>query len=212
MVKTLLTFGDSNTYGIAPMTNVETSTRYGIGVRWPTVTHTALGTDWHLVEEGLPGRTATPAAHPHRGGHMDGVIGLRIALESHGPVDMLTIMLGTNDCQSCYGLTDKGITAHIAGLLTLARSTDMRKQHPDMEILLICPPPVREVGIFTDTAYGAAEISAGLPALYAALATHWRIKFLDAGQHITSSAEDGVHFDAAAHQSLGTAVANIINA
>ena len=46
----------------------------------------------------LPGRT-TCLPDPVMGAHMDGVVGLRIALESNGPIDLLTIMLGTNDAQ-----------------------------------------------------------------------------------------------------------------
>jgi lysophospholipase L1-like esterase len=210
MTKTLMTFGDSNTFGTPPMTSPDLLERFGIGVRWPTVTHATLGSDWHLIEEGLPGRTATTTPHPTRGAAMDGHMGLRIALASHGPIDVLTIMLGTNDVQHCYGLTADCVIARVAGLLAITQHPDMGKRHPNMDILLICPQPTRDIGIFTSTMMGAAEKSKAFSPLYQNLAGHWNIGFLDAGEIIKSCSEDGVHFDAEAHQTLGLAVAETI--
>ena len=93
---TIMTFGDSNTHGTPPIVTRGLYARFPAGVRWPTVMAASLGPDWHLVEEGLPGRT-TCFSDPLMGPYMDGPTGLRIALESHGPLDVLTIMLGTND-------------------------------------------------------------------------------------------------------------------
>src|SRR5210317_226721 len=99
MAKTILTFGDSNTYGTPPAQARAENRRFGPDVRWPCVMARALGEAWQVIEAGLPGRT-TCLADPVMGAHMDGQIGLRIALEGHGPIDLLTIMLGTNDAQT----------------------------------------------------------------------------------------------------------------
>lgn len=207
MNKTLMTFGDSNTHGTPPMTALGPNPRFGPGTRWPTVTAATLGPNWTLVEEGLPGRTATTQADPLMGAHMNGQMGLRIALASHGPIDLLTIMLGTNDTKTHFAQTAEAITGHIAALLGIARDPLVQEKHGGFDILLICPPKVRETGMFQDSLMGAAAKSAALPGLYKSLATHWRIGFLDAGQHITTCDEDGVHFDATAHHTLGQAVA-----
>lgn len=210
MTRILLAFGDSNTHGTPPITVRGLHARFPVGTRWPTVTAKALGPDWQLVEEGLPGRTATPTADPVMGAHMDGQTGLRIALASHGPLDLLTIMLGTNDQKTHFGQDAAAITANIAGLLAIARSDDAKARHPAMHILLICPPAVLEQGTFAESMMGAAPTSALLPTQYATLAARWGVGFLDAGKHIQSSPDDGVHLDAASHVTLGKAVARRI--
>jgi len=206
MTKTLMTFGDSNTHGTPPIQKRGVYARYGRETRWPTVAIAVLGSDWELVEEGLPGRTAA-YADPTMGPHMNGQLGLRIALESHGPIDVLTIMLGTNDLKAHFGLTAEGVAAGIASLLAIANSEEYQTRHSGFEVLLICPPLVLEQGPISDVFYGAAAKSAQLAPLYAGLATHWGAKFMDAGQHIGPSQIDGVHFDADAQITLGHAVA-----
>ena len=162
-----------------------------------------------MIEEGLPGRT-TAHADPVMGAHMDGQLGLRIALQSLGPIDLLTIMLGTNDLKAHFGLTPDGVAAGVAGLLGIAHCDEYQTRHSGFEVLLICPPLVLEQGPISDVFYGAAAKSAALAPIYAGLARHWSAKFLDAGLHITPSQTDGVHFDPDAPVTLGHAVAAAI--
>ena len=89
---------------------VEPYRRYGEDSRWPRVAGAALGAGWTIVEEGLPGRTAQ-FDDPVMGAWMNGQMGLRIALASHGPIDWLAIMLGTNDCKTRFGGRPETITA-----------------------------------------------------------------------------------------------------
>lgn len=180
--------------------------RYGAGIRWPTVMCDALGLDWALIEEGLPGRT-TCHADPTMGAHMDGQQGLRIALESHGPIDLLILMLGTNDLKTHFGSGPEQVVAGIAGLLGIAKSDPYQTRHNGFDILLICPPPVLEQGPISDGFLGAHAKSKALPPLYDALAKHWGIAFMDAGKFIAPSTTDGVHFEAASHMTLGDAIA-----
>ena len=207
MTRTLLTFGDSNTYGTTPTPVWGEDSRFGPDDRWPGVARNALGSAWCVIEEGLPGRTANPLPDPVSGPHMNGQLGLQIALASHGPIDVLTIMLGTNDCKAGFGLTAEAITGWVAALLAIAKHPEMQAKHGGFEILLIAPPTTKPEGIYLESLFGAPEKSAQLPALYAALAKHNNVHFLDASAVIACCAEDGVHFDAAAHRTLGLAVA-----
>jgi lysophospholipase L1-like esterase len=207
---TLLCFGDSNTYGSPPNAGVPLrEPRFGIGTRWPTVCAATLGADWTLVEEGLPGRTAQ-FPDPTMGDHMDGRLGLKIALNSHGPIDWLAIMLGTNDVKTRFGATASGVTAGIAALIDIAMGAEVQDKHGGFNILLICPPPVVEVGVFAGEFFGARDISLGLSPLYQSLAQARDCRFLDAGDHIAVSPVDGIHYDAATHQTLGRAVAGAL--
>ncbi|MGL4311344.1 MAG: SGNH/GDSL hydrolase family protein [Paracoccaceae bacterium] len=206
---TLLAFGDSNTHGTPPIITRGEVRRFGPETRWPTVAHAALGPGWHLVEEGLPGRTAQ-FPDPVMGAHMDGREGLKMALMSHGPIDVLAIMLGTNDVKMRYGASPETIRGGIAALLDLATTLDAQARHPAMKILLICPPPVLEQGPIRDEFLGGREKGLALPPLYQALARDRGLAFLDAGKVIEVSPTDGVHLEADAQRVLGQAVAEVV--
>lgn len=206
MTRTVLTFGDSNTYGTPPARARGENRRFGPDIRWPCVMQGILGPDWTVIEEGLPGRT-TCLPDPVMGPHMDGQVGLRIALESHGPIDLVVIMLGTNDLQIHHRSSVDQIIGGLARLLAIARSEPYQTRHKGFDIMLVCPPAILEQGVFRDTLMGGHAKSVALPAQMAALAAHWGVPFMDAGAHIGSSQIDGIHFDADDHVILGKAIA-----
>lgn len=201
----VLCFGDSNTHGTPPMQAEGEYRRFGAEVRWPTRMARDLG--WDLVEEGLPGRTAQ-WGDAVMGPIMNGIDGLKMALQSHGPIDWLVIMLGTNDAKARFGASPELITGGIAALLDIAQSPEMQARHGGFRVLLVCPPPVMEgVGPIANQFYGAHQRGLELPSYYRALAASRGVHFLDAGQVMQVSPQDGVHFDAENHALLATAVA-----
>ena len=206
---TILTFGDSNTHGTLPMTQRGAYHRYPRGVRWPTVMARHLGPDWALIEEGLPGRT-TQHDDPVMDGVMNGFPALRQALQSHGPLDVVTLMLGTNDTKSRFAATPESITAGCAALLDLALGDEMQSRHNGFKLVLISPPAVTETGILATEFWGATPRSQALPCHLRALATAKGTAFLDAAAHISTSPIDGVHLTADSHQTLGDAVARTV--
>jgi lysophospholipase L1-like esterase len=206
----LLCFGDSNTHGTPPMTERGAYRRFGAADRWPRVAEGLLP-GWEVVEEGLPGRTAQ-FPDPVMGAHMDGRAGLRIALESHGPIDALAVMLGTNDVKTRYGATPAQVAAGIAALLDIALSDEMQARHGGFRVLVICPPPVLEQGVIAGEFWGARATSLALAPLYRALAEARGCGFLDAGEAIEVSPVDGIHFEAPAQRRLGEAVAEAVRA
>ncbi|MGY3438612.1 MULTISPECIES: GDSL-type esterase/lipase family protein [unclassified Marinovum] len=208
-MRTLLAFGDSNTHGTVPLPARGAMERYGPEIRWPTVMAQGLADDWHLVEEGLPGRT-TQFGDPVMGSHMDGQEGLKIALASHRPVSLLLIMLGTNDLKRRFDPSASRITAGVSGLLDLALHADMAAQHPGMEVLVICPPAVKELGPIRGDFNGAGLHGPKLAAAYADLAQARGVHFFDAGMVIETSDVDGVHFEPDAHKTLGAALAGVV--
>ena len=90
-MKTILCFGDSNTWGYNP----ENRQRFGPEERWSGILRNSLGEDYRAIEEGLNGRT-TLWDDPIEG-FKNGLDYLMPCLESHKPFDLITIMLGTND-------------------------------------------------------------------------------------------------------------------
>ncbi|MDZ4135529.1 MAG: SGNH/GDSL hydrolase family protein [Paracoccaceae bacterium] len=207
----LMTFGDSNTHGTPPIVTRGLYQRYGAETRWPTRTAAALGPAWHLAEEGLPGRT-TAFNDPIMGDHMNGQTGLKIALQSHGPLDAMTLMLGTNDVKTRFGATPDQIVAGLAGLIDIALGLEMQSRHPNLRILLICPPPVQELGPLAPEFIGAAEKSHALASRAQAFAAARAIGFLNAGEVLQTSATDGIHFEATGHHALGSAVTDALKA
>jgi len=199
----VMCFGDSNTHGTPPIVDLAVYGRFGPGVRWPSRVGQALGCE--VIEEGLPGRTAM-FDDPIMGAHMNGQAGLKMALESHGPLDVLVLMLGTNDVKARFTSTPQAVLGGIASLLDIAQHRMMQDRHGGFRILLICPAPVVEVGPIKDEFWGGAARSQALPPLYQALAAARGIDYLDAGAVIAVSPLDGVHFDEAAHAKLADAV------
>jgi lysophospholipase L1-like esterase len=202
---TLLTFGDSNTHGTRPILAEGDYGRFDAKARWPCVAKEALGDKWILIEEGLPGRT-TCFEDPIMGSFMNGWTGLKIALSTHGPIDLLTIMLGTNDCKALFGNSARDILGGISGLLAIAQNAELQSRHGGYKTVLIAPPPIVVTGIFSTSFYGADRLSEQLSDLYSEIATLWGIEFFDAGDVIATSPVDGVHFEKEAHQTLGTAL------
>ena len=211
MTKTILTFGDSNTYGTPPAHAPGENRRFGPETRWTCVMNDTLGDGYALIEDGLPGRT-TNLGDPLKGPHMDGALGLRIALESQGPIDLLLMMLGTNDSQTHHGRTTDQIIGGLAALVAIAKSEPYQTRHNGFDVLLVAPPEILEQGTYRDTLMGAAEKSQGFASQIAALAAHWGVSFFDAGSVIASSPIDGLHFDAESHATLGKALAEKVRA
>ncbi len=56
-MKTILCYGDSNTWGYKPDSNVLIPVRYLYEIRWTGVLRSTLGDKYVVVEEGLNSRT-----------------------------------------------------------------------------------------------------------------------------------------------------------
>jgi len=209
-MRTILCYGDSNTYGTAPMQHLEDDRRFGHGERWVSVMRGILGADWWVVEEGLPGRT-TVLDDPIEGVYKNGLTYLTPCLESHRPVDLVTIALGTNDLKMRFGMPPSDIAAG-AGILIETVRHALAAFGQSAKVLLIAPPPILEVGCLADMFAGGAAKSQAFAMHYKAVATKLGAAFLDAGGVIGSSKIDGIHFDLPDHRKLGEAVAAAVKA
>lgn len=128
-MKSILCFGDSNTYGLVPGTN----NRYEWGTRWSSILDERVrDKGYRVVEEGLCGRT-TIFEDPLRDGRR-GTELLPTILESHKPVDMVVLMLGTNDCKTVYDASAEVIGKGIEKLISQIKAVDS-----DIKILLMSP-------------------------------------------------------------------------
>ncbi len=207
-MKTILCYGDSNTWGSVPIPKFFIGvTRYGTDVRWGSVMRQSLGADYWVVEEGLGGRT-TVWDDPVEGEHKNGKRYLIPCLESHSPIDLVALMLGTNDLKSRFGLSAADIAYGAATLLDIILRSSSGPDGHAPQVLLICPPPTAKLTIFADMFAGAGEKSRQMAPYYRREAEARGCAFLDAGQIIGSSDRDGIHLEALDQQKLGQAVAD----
>jgi lysophospholipase L1-like esterase len=201
-MKTVLCYGDSNTWGSDP----ETGERFAPGVRWPGVLAGELGDGFRVIEEGLSGRT-TVRDDPIEGAHKNGRTYLRACLESHKPIDLVTIMLGTNDLKERFAASASDVAQGAASLAEMALTSGCGPDGGAPVVLLISPPPVGKLTDMAEMFEGAEEKSARFAGHYGRFAEQYGCGFLDAGAVISSSDVDGIHLEADEHRKLGWAVA-----
>ncbi len=200
-MKTILCYGDSNTWGYDPVTQ----DRFPPDIRWPGVLRRELGEGYLVIEEGLNGRT-TVWDDPIEG-YKNGREYLIPCLETHHPLDLVVLMLGTNDLKMRFSVSAADI-ANGAGVLvdTIHKSAAGPDGAPP-HVLLLAPPPVARLTEFAEMFEGAGEKSVRLAAHYRRVATERGCAFLDTSAVIVSSDLDGIHFEAGEHKKLGQAVA-----
>ncbi len=205
----ILCYGDSNTHGTKPIPQPGTMHRFGPHERWPGVLRDRLGADWTVIEEGLPGRT-TVHDDPIEGRHRNGLAYLRPCLESHLPLDLVVLMLGTNDLMVRFSVTAADIAGSVEVLLKEIVACTAGSAGTPPRLLLIAPVPIEEVGFHSAVFEGSAARSRALAPLYAQVAARHGASFLDAGSCVHVSPVDGIHFEADQHHRLGEAVAATI--
>lgn len=207
-MRTVLAYGDSNTHGTEPMAGAGNKSRFGPDIRWTGHARGLMPADAVLIEEGHPGRT-TVHDDPVEGAHRNGLTILPAILESHRPLDLVILMLGTNDMKARFSVTAEDVAASLSRLIRVIRAAEAGPDRAAPQILLVCPPPVREAGCLQGMFRGGAAKSAALAPLAAEVALAHGARFLDAGALIAVSPLDGVHFDADAHATLGRAIGEV---
>jgi lysophospholipase L1-like esterase len=205
---TILVFGDSNSHGTLPLTELGVFDRYPRGQRWPDVMAEALGPAHAVIAEGLPGRT-TVHDDPIDGGVRSGLAVLPAILHSHRPIDLLVILLGTNDLKPRFGVTAFEIARAVERLGQMARA-----EGPAVvaDLMLVAPVPVRETGVLAETFAGAESRQVGLAGHLKAAAGRLGAGFVEAGLTVAVSPIDGVHWEADAHRAFGAVMAEAVSA
>lgn len=209
-MKQILCFGDSNTFGYDTIHDG----RFPWGVRWTSLLQEGLGNECHIIEEGMGGRTTVwedPVENLQSGKSY-----LCSCLESHWPLDLVIIMLGTNDLKTRYGLSAYDIASGVETLVQMTKQYLANKQEKLPEILIISPIEVdaeiehRPYGIVMGGVY-AAERSRQFPKYYRIIAERNQCHFLAASEVTAPCKEDCMHLDAKGHQKLAIAIIEKVN-
>ena len=210
-MKNILCFGDSNTWGFIPGSfDLATlaSQRYDANTRWTGILANLLGKEFKIIEEGLNGRT-TVLNDPPRGDFVNGKTYLYPCLMSHKPLDMVVLMLGSNDLKNYFNIGAGVVALNVRQLVWMIRSIFNKSQ---TKILIIAPPVLTlEKSEFYGTFdQSSVDKSKQLAAEYAMACQYEDCHFLDAAKLIKCSKKDGVHFEENEHRILGEAVAQVI--
>ncbi|WP_031409743.1 SGNH/GDSL hydrolase family protein [Thiomonas sp. FB-Cd] len=204
----ILVYSDSLSWGIIPTTRK----RLAFEERWPGVMEISLGSSAkkvRVIEDCLNGRR-TVWDDPFKPGR-NGLAGLAQRIEIHSPLDVVVLMLGTNDFQSMHEHNAWHSSQGILALVSAVRTAPIEPGMPVPQILVIAPPPIRTPkGPIAPKFTGGEVKCMGLAAAYRAVCEEVGCHFFDAGGVITSSNVDGVHLDLEQHLALGHAVAEVV--
>lgn len=211
-MKSILCYGDSNTWGnIAGTFNEDyiLHQRYEYGVRWPTIVQTLLGSDYHVIEAGLNARSTAFDEKDIIRASRNGLKTLPDTLEMHYPLDLVILMLGTNDLKIQYNASVEQITQNIQQLIHTIKSSHFGPNFQAPKVMLISPALVDPIAPALWSDYYSQESvdkSHQLAESYAQLAKTENCIFLDAKSLITLDLNDGLHFDRESHKVFAEAV------
>jgi lysophospholipase L1-like esterase len=206
-MKHILAFGDSLTWGF----QAGTWTRHPLADRWPNVLATGLGGTARVIEEGQNGRM-TVHDDPYVMENRSGAVALPIVLSTHQPLDLVIIMLGSNDLK--WEGRQRAIDARLgmARLVEIARTFPYKPGCAVPELLLMSPPHLtktenEDFAFYFDHAIAESK---NLGYQYAKLAKEAGCQFFDAANVAKADPTDGIHLDAANTRAIGSALVPVV--
>ena len=208
MKKHIVCFGDSNTHGYCadPADCADGGARFNESERWTCLLQKALGEEYLVLEEGLSGRTTVFADPLHES--MDAVSVAYPVLMSHEPVDLLVIMLGTNDTKERFAANAAAIAVGMERLIQKCQSTPCwGAKGPN--ILVVCPPPLG-AGFHDEVmGKGCVEKSVALPPYMKAVAERNGCAYFDA-KDCEMNPVDFTHLTKKGHAKLAKELAELV--
>jgi lysophospholipase L1-like esterase len=208
-MKTIFVYGDSNTWGYVP----GEGTRFPLEQRWTNIASKKLGPDYTFVVEALNGRTTVfdDPYSPYR----NGSYAFSMLLHSHYPIDLVVLMLGSNDLKDFFHNTPQSISWGVTTLVKLVKGFEWGPNGKDPKILILAPPLV-EAGDQAQTPFdlreftGAHEKSKELAREYKKVALENDCYFLDTAPIAHPSPIDGLHLTVESNKALGEWIAGEI--
>ncbi len=213
-MKTILTFGDSNTWGYdyltySPDTGVRG--RMSFEERWPGRVQHLLGDEYRIIEEALNSRTIVveDPCIPFR----RGIDSLKVALEAHAPLDLVVIQLGANEFKTMYSRSPGAIAFGLDHMIRACKEQKYGFAAP--KVLIVAPAPVHpdteHMALGFNYGPDAYEKSLAIGKEYAVVAARHNCGFIDgAALDFELNTIDGVHYSRNDHKKLAEAVADKI--
>lgn len=206
--KTIVCYGDSNTYGFNPKNGL----RYPSNVRWTGRLAKLLGNAYTVVEEGCNGRT-TIFDDPEEG-WKNGLCYIKPCLNSHKPVDIVILMLGSNDLKQTFHASAKEIANGAKQLVEEIYDFADQKQEFRPHVILVSPPVVSSTIINSSFSYAfdetAIQRSKEFAQYYLEVSQECNCTFVDAANYVVSSDIDGLHLSEEGHEALADALKQVV--
>ena len=199
-MREILCFGDSNTYGYKP----DGTGRFDENIRWTQILQKKLGSGYRIIEEGLCGRTTVFQDELREGRRGLDLIG--VTVEMQNPLDLMILMLGTNDCKTRYGASAAVIARGLDQVIRKARKSSSRP----FDILVVSPihlgKGVGEPDFDPEFNETSEAVSRNLASEYRKVALQNHADFLNAADFASPSATDREHLNEAGHAALAEAI------
>ena len=207
-MKNILIFGDSNSRGYVDEDNCKRNES-----RLPIIFESKLnkdGIDCKIIEDALPGRT-TNIDDGEDGKHLNGAATFKSTLLSHSPIDIVIILLGTNDLKAKFERTER-YSQRCIGSISIANDTNSGEgtwhDEKKSEVVILIPPilgklSVDESWINYKEWIGAFEKSKKLNEFYKDICKAEKIEFIDTSEFIVSSENDPIHWSKKTHKNFG---------
>ncbi len=191
----VLCFGDSNVWGRSGK-SIE---RYPVNVRWTGILQEKLGNAYEIIEEGLRSRlTDFDDDDPQFPGR-NGLAYLRPCLESHNPLDIIILWIGTNNFKTRFKQDAPMVAQSIGHIVDVVKTVAHTQQRTTPRVILISPPVVREKHLPNNQFSGAGEKSKHLGKYVEEMAKRLGCDFIDMAQHVQAGDADGVHLEPDQH-------------
>lgn len=188
----ILCYGDSNTHGTIP----ETYKRYKVNERWTGILQNKLGSNYEIIEEGLNARTTNIDDPKHVG--KNGLTYLTPCLQSHYPLDIIVLMLGTNDLKYRFNRDSQTIAGGMQALINEIKNNAIEEEETMPKVILICPSTIIEnieENKGKDKFEGGEIKSLEFTKLYENIAKNNNLIYINLQEHIKPSKIDGLHFE-----------------
>lgn len=212
-MKHILCYGDSNTFGFdgRKMADGDFRARYDRNTRWTGLLSQMLGEDYEVIDEGMGGRT-TVFDDPLVPGR-NGLTFLNVAVESHEPLDLVLVMLGTNDLRDPFPTSETVCEEAMEYLIRRLKEILAESLNPACRILIVSPVCVtkNKYGSFCyDYSEKALLLAPKLAAIYQRIAERQGCFFADANEWCTIDENDGVHLNPQGHRAVAEQLAKLI--
>ena len=204
-MKSILCFGDSLTWGYNP----NNSQRHHFDIRWPGAMQNQLGHAYRIIEAGLNGRTTVHDDPYINNEDQNGAKLLPMYLESNLPLDLVIIMLGTNDLKERFNSSANQIAQGVTSLVRKTLSSGTGPNGGAPKVLLLAPPHIGRTEHFMDTVFdGQKQTSLELAKHYQAVAEFYQVDFLNTADFVEAVKGEGIHLDEQANLALATTLAD----
>ena len=192
-MRRIMCFGDSNTHGYDP----DGPTRYEHNVRWTGRLQKALGDDYAVIEAGLNGLTSgfDDPDKPNRNGKR----AIGYFLHANKPLDLITVMVGTNDTKVKFHADLDGIGGNIEKLLWSIINHEQTEQN-NTKILLISPVPMDKSAAVDEMNMSSVFMTHWFAETLRKRARKVGVYFADAADWGIELTPDGCHFSAEGHR------------